>query len=262
MNKIVNKCLSQKEKMKYLHKLNNKYNYPKDVINYLEKTNYKICDGSNLKNINSFDDLTKKSLFNLMEKTVKFLEDNDITYWLDSGTLLGALRNEKMIPWDDDIDLAIPYDSFIKLKELIKLLPKEYDGKIKYRISDKYKIKFTELQSNYLLDKTKPFLLKTFHLDDKLDKNVFVDLMNYFPTPNNTYISNILQWKNTFVYSFDSIYPLKKINFEGKKYWSVNNPDKFLNNAYWFWKELAVVSHTHFKFLVEDRDKTIYYMLK
>ena len=28
-------------------------------------------------------------------------------------------------------------------KEIIKLLPKEYDGEIKYRISEKYQIKFT-----------------------------------------------------------------------------------------------------------------------
>jgi phosphorylcholine metabolism protein LicD len=260
--KIVINCLNQEEKIKYLKKINKKYNYPNEIINYYKNSEYKICDGVELKKIKTFDNSTIRSLINLMEKTVDFLEDNGITYWLDGGTLLGACRDSKFIPWDDDVDLAIPYDSYIKIKQIINLLPKEYEGKTKYRISKKYQIKFTELQSNHLLDITKPFLLKTFHLDGKLEKDIFIDLMNYFPTKDNMYISNIKQWMNKYTYPFDSIYPLKKINFEGRKYWSVNDPDKYLNNGYWFWKDLAVASHAHFEHITEDRNKKIYFILK
>ncbi len=258
---IHDKCMSQEDKMKYLYKINKYYNYPASVFQFMKNVDYKICDGTQLKKIKMFDDDTIKSLINLMEKTVDFLEDNDITYWLDSGTLLGACRNGKFVPWDDDVDLAIPYDSYIKIKQIIKKFPKVKENGIAYRICKKYNIKFTELFNEKPLDKTKPFLLKTFHLDGFMDKDVFVDLMNYFPIQNNTYISNAIMWKETFVYPFDCIYPLKKINFEGRKYWSVNNTDAFLNNTYWFWKHLAVASHAHFKHMTHDRDKKIYFTL-
>lgn len=46
-------------------------------------------------------------LYDLMIKIDAILKQNKITYWATAGTLLGAIRHEGLVPWDDDLDINI-----------------------------------------------------------------------------------------------------------------------------------------------------------
>lgn len=39
----------------------------------------------------------------------------NVTYFLYGGTLLGSLRSGDILPWDDDLDLAMDYDHFERM---------------------------------------------------------------------------------------------------------------------------------------------------
>lgn len=57
-------------------------------------------------------------LLNILEEFKRVCEQFNLTWWVDSGTLLGAIREGKIIDWDDDIDVMMPREDYNKLLSL------------------------------------------------------------------------------------------------------------------------------------------------
>ena len=57
---------------------------------------------------------------NLLKVFDAFCKENNITYFLSNGTLLGAVKYNGQIPWDDDIDVFLPRKDYNKLLEIFR----------------------------------------------------------------------------------------------------------------------------------------------
>ena len=65
-------------------------------------------------------------LFDMLREIASLCDKYEIEYFLDSGTLLGAVRHQDFIPWDDDADIAMKRSEYEKFLKVADELPKPY----------------------------------------------------------------------------------------------------------------------------------------
>lgn len=152
--------------------------------------------------------LAKEILFDIK----KVFEKYNITFWLDCGTLLGAMREKDFIAWDkNDIDVGMYRPIFLNLELWRNLL---------IDLNKRNITPYTVWNNSVFTCKRDAFMIDT-HIVKKRDKEYFMEMngiLFHFPEK-----------------IFDQ---LDEIIFLGEKFNVPHNPEEYLNMLYGNdWKE-------------------------
>lgn len=71
--------------------------------------------------------------YELLDQVDRLCKKHGINYYLHAGTLLGAVRHNGFIPWDDDVDVAFFRDDYLKFISVADELPDKYQFENAYR---------------------------------------------------------------------------------------------------------------------------------
>lgn len=63
-------------------------------------------------------DRLHKIILEMLHDFVSFCDENNLTYYLVAGSAIGAVRHKGFIPWDDDVDIAMPRADYNKLRDM------------------------------------------------------------------------------------------------------------------------------------------------
>ena len=64
--------------------------------------------------------VVQEKLLELLKFYDSFCKKHNLKYWLAGGSMIGAIREGGIIPWDDDIDVFMPREDYEKFIELFK----------------------------------------------------------------------------------------------------------------------------------------------
>lgn len=225
----------------------------------------------------------------------KFCKDNKLEYFLFAGSALGQVRHKGIIPWDDDIDVAMLRNDYNKVLDLLRkdsgyplyaeLFVSKITGdsiiKIKHRKSDKFFVDIFALDftgKNISFEKQKAYTeeiketrarikenIKESHLADLL--NIRSKYIDFEAEKKGTDILLGVEWghaePNWFL-KYDTVYPIKDVIFEDLILKSMAKPEQYLSDYYGNYMDYPKVmpkGHSMFE-KTNDEDKEVIEELK
>lgn len=162
-------------------------------------------------------------LYKSLEVFQNVCEEYNIKYWAMGGTILGIVRHKAIIPWDDDIDIAIMEEDYNKLDnpEI-----KEKLNNLGYELYDFNVITTGPMKKIKKINKS-GFLIDIFPFTIDNDRYTFLD-----KKPQKA-------WPGEYFYK-DELFPLTKYKFDTIMIYGPAKPKKFLNRAYPNWKSIRI----------------------
>ncbi len=134
----------------------------------------------------------QEEILSILDDFIRICEDYHLEYFGIAGTGIGAIRHHGFIPWDDDIDIAMPRKDFEKL---IKIVEK--------KMSDRYLILNAKNDPNYPLMTTRLVKRGTVFVEEVMKDvdcpfGIFLDLYVLDNVADNPVLYQLQSWTAWF----------------------------------------------------------------
>ena len=180
---------------------------------------------------------------NIEFEILKYIRDvcdaNGLRYYLAYGTLIGAVRHQGFIPWDDDMDIHMPRPDYMKFVEIVKANPHPY-YKLISRETEPF---FTHILAKMIDTRTK--LTQKTLWKEKVQLGLFVDIFvldgagNTLEQAEETYLKAFAcyrKWEDSNTRMF---YPQKGKFYTFRK-WLSHFPERVFGVRYWMDKHFEL----------------------
>lgn len=131
-------------------------------------------------------------LLSILDDFLKICEENQLNYFGIAGTGIGAIRHKGFIPWDDDIDIAMPRRDFERFLELVE-----------QQMGDKYLVLNAKTCPNYPLMTTRLVKKGTVFVEEVMKDvdcpfGIFLDLYVLDNVANHPVAYELQSWEAWF----------------------------------------------------------------
>ena len=171
-----------------------------------------------------------REIYKMMYIVDKLFRIYGIEYWVEGGTLLGAIRHKGIIPWDEDLDIRVLDIYEDDINNMSKAL-----NHFGYEIVDSW------------------WGYKIFPTNGKIIPGMkwkFPGLDIFISVKNN----DIIKFKHQkcidvfgdVTFNIDDVYPLKELQFGSFKVFAPNNPTPYFDQCYGKdWYDVAYMMYDH-----------------
>lgn len=145
----------------------------------------------------------------ILDEVNRICEENEIKYFLHYGTLIGAIRHNGFIPWDDDIDICMTRDNYDKFCVIAQK-----------KLNDEFVIQNEDTDEFFCGCYSKVILKNTKWIENNAKDTkrkfigLFIDIFPFDKIPEN----ESLQKRQIFSYKIINMLICAKLNYSASAY--------------------------------------------